>query len=321
MSDSPIRVGLVGAGSMGALHARVVAGSALTELAWVVDPDRAAGTDVAERFGSRWRTDIDLEAVDAVIVAAPTQFHHEIAIDVLEAGMPLLLEKPLANSLDDCRDIVAVARSNGAVLMCGLLERFNPAVRTAADICRESLHVATKRHSPYAQRIRTGVAGDLLIHDIDMVLRLFGGDPVGMACLFGYFEPRSLVGSEDVADATIQFSEGRIASLSVSRIAQTKVRSLVVSELDRTIDVDLLRQSITVYRDAGSSEFRDDTGYTQQTIIDIPVIRHLGEPLQLQLQHFVDLIRGDADPEAEIDGLLAPHEILHRLAQEASSDA
>lgn len=306
---------------MGALHARVVAGGPATELAWVVDPDRAAGTHVAERFGSRWMTDIDLETVDAVIVAAPTQFHHDIAVAVLHAGVPLLLEKPLANSIDDCRNIVALARSGGAVLMCGLLERFNPAVRTAADICRNPLHVATRRHSPYAERIRTGVAGDLLIHDIDMVLRLFEGEPVGMACSFGYFEPRSVVGSEDVADATIRFSEGRIASLSVSRIAQAKVRSLVVSELDRTIDVDLLRQSITVYRDAGSSEFRDDTGYTQQTIIDIPVIRHLGEPLQLQLQHFVDLIRGDADPEAEIDGLLAPHETLHRLAQEASSHA
>jgi predicted dehydrogenase len=304
---------------MGALHARVVAGGSSTELTWVVDPDSETGSEVAERFGSQWRTDFDLETVDAVIVAAPTQFHHDIAMTVLDAGLPLLVEKPLADSLDDCRSIVARARSSGSVLMCGLLERFNPAVRTAADICRDPLHVATKRHSPYAQRIRTGVAGDLLIHDVDMVLRLFEEEPMGMACSFGYFEPRSVVGSEDVADATIRFSEGRIASLSVSRIAQTKVRSLVISELDRTIDVDLLRQSITVYRDAGSSEFRDDTGYTQQTIIDIPVIRHLGEPLQLQLQHFVDLVRGNADPEAEIDGLLAPHETLHRLAQEASS--
>jgi predicted dehydrogenase len=304
---------------MGALHARVVAGSPSTELAWVVDPARTTGTGVAERFGSRWSADMDLETVDAVIVAAPTQFHHDIAMTVLDAGLPLLVEKPLADSLDDCRSMVALARSSGSVLMCGLLERFNPAVRTAADICRDPLHVETRRHSPYAQRIRTGVAGDLLIHDIDMVLRLFEGDPTGMSCSFGYFEPRSMVGSEDVADATIRFSGGRIASLSVSRIAQTKVRSLVIAELDRTIDVDLLRQSITVYRDAGSSEFRDDTGYTQQTVIDIPVIRHLGEPLQLQLQHFVDLVRGDADPEGEIDGLLAPHETLHRLAQEASS--
>lgn len=304
---------------MGALHARVVATGSDTALAWVVDPDEARGRELAGRYGSQWRPDVQFDAVDAVIVAAPTQFHHEIAISILDAGLPLLLEKPLGDSIDECREIVELARSNGGVLMCGLLERFNPAVRTAADIARDPLHVTTRRHSPYAERIRTGVAGDLLIHDIDMVLRLFGSEPETYACTFGYFESRSVTGSEDVADATLGLSGGRIASLSVSRIAQTKVRSLVVSELGRSIEVDLLRQSITVYRDAGSSDFHEDAGYTQQTIIDIPVIRHLGEPLQLQLEHFCDLIRGDADPTVEIDSLLPPHEVLHRLATTAAT--
>jgi predicted dehydrogenase len=318
MPDRPLRVGLVGAGSMGALHARVVAANRATELAWVVDPDETRGRELASRFGTDWRPTLELEIVDAVIVAAPTQFHHEIAQSVVSGGVPLLLEKPLANTLTECREIVELARSKEVVLMCGLLERFNPAVRTAAEIAREPLHATTRRHSPYAERIRTGVAGDLLIHDIDMVLRLFGSQPETYACSFGFFEPRSATGSEDVADATLGLPGGRIASMSVSRIAQTKVRSLVVSELGRTIEVDLLRQSITVYRDAGSSEFHEDAGYTQQTIIDIPVIRHLGEPLQLQLDHFCDLIRGAADPRLEIDSLMAPHEVLHRLSAGAA---
>ena len=317
MADCPLRVGLVGAGSMGALHARVVATNQTTELAWIVDPDESRGRELAARFGGQWRERLDFESTDAVIVAAPTQFHYEIALEVLGAGIPLLLEKPLAQTIDECRSIVDHARSNGAVLMCGLLERFNPAVRTAADISREPLHVTTRRHSPYAERIRTGVAGDLLIHDIDMVLRLFGSQPETYACSFGFFESRSASGSEDVADATLGLSGGRIASMSASRIAQTKVRSLVVSEVGRTIEVDLLRQSITVYRDAGSSEFHEDAGYTQQTIIDIPVIRHLGEPLQLQLDHFCDLIRGAGDRQLEIDSVTAPHEVLHRLAANA----
>ena len=319
MADRPLRLGLVGAGSMGGLHARVVASGPSTELAWVVDPDESRGRELASRFGSEWRDQLDLEAVDAVIVAAPTQFHREIALTVLGEGVPLLLEKPLANTIDECREIVDRARSSDVVLMCGLLERFNPAVRTAADICREPLHVTTRRHSPYAERIRTGVAGDLLIHDIDMVLRLVGARPETFACSFGFFEVRSAEGSEDVADATLGFPGGRIASMSVSRIAQTKVRSLVISELGRTIEVDLLRQSITVYRDAGSSDFHEDAGYTQQTIIDIPVIRHLGEPLQLQLDHFCDLVRGVADPRLEIEGVMEPHEVLDRLAVSAST--
>jgi predicted dehydrogenase len=303
---------------MGALHARVVAANPTTELAWIVDPDESRGRELASRFGTEWRPEIELGTVGAAIVAAPTQFHHEIALAVVSEGVPLLLEKPLANTIEECREIVELARSSDAVLMCGLLERFNPAVRTAADIARDPLHVTTRRHSPYAERIRTGVAGDLLIHDIDMVLRLFGAQPETYACSFGFFESRSARGSEDVADATLGLPGGRIASMSVSRIAQTKVRSLVVSELGRTIEVDLLRQSITVYRDAGSSEFSEDAGYTQQTIIDIPVIRHLGEPLQLQLQHFCDLIGGAADRQLEIDSVMAPHEVLHRLAASAA---
>ena len=119
------------------------------------------------------------------------------------------------------------------VLTCGLLERFNPAVRTAVEIARQPLHITTVRHSPYAERIRTGVASDLLIHDIDLVVRLMGEAPATLTGHYGYFEPRSTTKSEDVAEATLRFSDGQIASLSVSRIAQHKIRSLTIAELGR----------------------------------------------------------------------------------------
>ncbi len=319
MPDVPLRIGLVGGGSMGSLHARAIATNPASTLAWVAEPERERGTALANRFGSVWMEQPDLSSVDAVVVAAPTQLHHALAVCVIDAGLPLLLEKPLADGLDDSRDIVARARARGSVLMCGLLERFNPAVRTAQDISRAPLHMTTVRHSPYAERIRTGVAGDLLIHDIDMVIRLMGATPVVGAASFGFFEPRSADRSEDVADATLRFGGGEIASLSASRIAQRKVRALTITELERVIEVDLLRQDITVYRSARASEFDDDAGYTQQTIIDIPVIRHLGEPLQLQLEHFVGLVRGTVDAAAELDGLLPAHEVLDELNQVAGT--
>jgi predicted dehydrogenase len=310
MGADTVRIGLVGAGSMGALHARVVATGAGTELAWVADPDAERGAQLAARFGSRWIPSPDLATVDAVIVAAPTEHHHAVACEVIEAGIPLLLEKPLADSLELSRDLVARARACRTVLMCGLLERFNPAVRTAVDIASEPVHVATMRHSPYAERIRTGVAGDLLIHDVDIVLRLLGELPVDVVGRCGHVEPRSDAASEDVADASLRFSGGRLATLSASRVSQRKVRSLTIAELGRLIEVDLLRQDITVYRHVQTSEFDEDAGYSQQTIIDIPVLRHLGEPLALQLAHFVDLVRERADAGAELDGLLAPHEVV-----------
>ena len=311
--SAPLRIGLIGAGSMGSLHARVIATSEATDLAWVAEPDASRGEPLADRYASRWIPEPELASVDAVIVAAPTEFHHAIARQVIAAGIPMLLEKPLADNLAHASELVDLAGRRGSVLMCGLLERFNPAVRTACEIAKAPLHVSTVRHSPYAERIRTGVAGDLLIHDVDLVLRLMGSAPVALSCHFGQFEPRSAPDSEDVADAVLQFSGSQIASLSASRVAQHKVRTLTISELERVIEVDLLRQVITVYRHVRANEFDEDAGYSQQTIIDIPVMRYLGEPLQLQLQHFVALVDGREDAATEMAGILAPHVTISEL--------
>lgn len=298
---------------MGSLHARVIAGNERAELEWIVEPNRERGEQLSRRFQSKWLESPDLDSVDAVILATPTQFHFDTAHTIIERGQPLLLEKPLAESIDESRRLVDLARERQSVLACGLLERFNPAVRTAAEICRDPVHVATVRHSPYAERIRTGVAGDLLIHDVDLVVRLFGGPPTSVAGHCSVLDPRSLAASEDVGEATLRFGQNRLAALSASRISQRKVRTLTITELDRLIEVDLLRQDITVYRHVQTTEFDEDAGYSQQTIIDIPVIRHLGEPLQLQLNHFLALVSGDADRVVEIDGLLTPHEVVDQI--------
>jgi predicted dehydrogenase len=313
----PLRVGLLGAGSMGSLHARVLAGFDGTHLSWIADSDRLAGERLAERFGSQWVPEPDISTVDAVVIATPTQCHHAHAMAFVESGLPLLIEKPIADTLSHVADIVQESEQRSTVLMCGLLERFNPAIRTVSEIARQPLHVTTVRHSPYSERVRTGVASDLLIHDIDLVVRLMGAEPTSLTGHYGYFEPRSATGSEDVAETTMRFSNGEIASLSVSRIAHHKIRSLTIAELARVIEVDLLRQSITIYRHVHESRFDEDAGYRQQTIIEIPVVRYPGEPLQLQLTHFVDLIEGRADPSAERDTLMLPHRLIDQVAASA----
>lgn len=312
-----IRIGVVGVGSMGALHARVVAGNPDTDLAWVADPAMENGNRVADRFATKWIPEPDLGSVDAVIVAAPTQYHFDLAMNVIDTGLPLLLEKPLATTFEQAAAIVERASRLGRPLMCGLLERFNPAVRTAAEIADQPLRIATMRHSPYTHRIATGVASDLLIHDLDLVLRLTGEYPTSTHGHFGYFAATSAPGSEDVAEASLRFDSGRIAVLSASRTSQHKVRNVSIAERDRLIDVDLLRQSITIYRHVDSGQFDESAGYSQQTIIEIPVIRHSGEPLQLQLEHFLGLLRGDVDPEAELRSLLPPHQLLDEVTSSA----
>jgi predicted dehydrogenase len=315
---SGVRIGLIGAGAMGALHARVVATSVGAELAWVADPSEA-GYRVAERYGSRWIPEPELGSVDAVVVAAPTHLHHQVALEMIRSAVPMLLEKPLTDDYARSVEVVEAARRAGSVLMCGFVERFNPAVRTAIDIAAAPVHASTVRHSPYQERILTGVALDLLIHDVDILMRLFGAEPAAVQGMHGYVDPRSVVGREDMVEVSMRFPGGELATASVSRIAQRKVRILRIVELGRAIDVDLLRQSVTVYRHIEESIAEQDSGYRQQTIIEIPVIRHQGEPLQLQLQHFLGLIAGTVDPTAELDSLLPPHQVVARVGESAGS--
>jgi predicted dehydrogenase len=297
---------------MGSLHARVVSQHPGATLAAVIDVDVEAAQTLADRFGSTGGRDLDAATCDAVIIATPTDTHLEWARAALALERPTLVEKPLAPSLEASREIVALAAQADTPLMCGFIERWNAAVMLAMDIVKEPLYLQAVRHSPYAPRVRGGVASDLLIHDVDLTVRFFGGPPQSVQSQLGYFHPQSASHAEDVAEAQLAFSGGGIATLSASRIGQRKVRMLYVHDLDRMLEVDLLRQDVTVYRHVGN-EFEDTGAYRQQTVIDIPVIAHRREPLFTQLDHFLALARGEQDHHFERASLLAPHEVVEQV--------
>jgi predicted dehydrogenase len=309
--NSTLRVGVIGAGVMGSAHARVIHSSPKTDLAFVVDPDGARAEHVASRFEARWSTDLDsFEHCDAVVVATPTEHHLEWTMRALEAGLPVLVEKPLSNQIGEARKLVEVAASRGVPLMCGLLERYNPAFVALRQVVSDPVFVTAERSSPYSDRIRTGVASDLMIHDLDLTVLLMGRRPEALQAHFAYCHPSSDFDSEDVAQAVLTFEDGVFASLSASRFGQRKVRSFTIAELDRMIEVDLLRNDITVYRHVANDAIDDGPGYRQQTVIEIPFVPRLDEPLVTQLDRLVDLITGVQDAEAELATLLAPHELI-----------
>ncbi|MDI5938285.1 Predicted dehydrogenase [Micromonospora haikouensis] len=313
---APVRFALVGTGVMGALHARVIAQSDRARLVRVVEPREAVGREVADRYGARWTPDgSNLSGVDAVVIAAPTEFHHALAGEVLAADLPLLIEKPVCGSLDETEDIVATAEKRGVPLLCGLLERFNPAVLTALALVDNPVHLTVTRHSPYAPRIRTGVAWDLLIHDVDLAIRAFGGqEPTDVRGVLGHFHPSSLPGAEDVAEALLTFGGAALANVSASRIGQRKVRTLVVSEVDRLIEADLIRRDVTIYRHVSlDAATPDGRGYRQQSIMEVPELVSGREPLAAQLDHFLDLLAGTADADAERRSILPAHRAVGRL--------
>ncbi|MEV0647239.1 Gfo/Idh/MocA family oxidoreductase [Phytomonospora sp. NPDC050363] len=307
-----VRIALVGAGSMGSLHARVISQSDRAELAVVVDPVKQTGEKITERFGGTWAPGLDaIDGVDAVVIAAPTHLHHQLALPVLEAGKPLLVEKPVTSTFEESAELVALAEKGRIPLMCGFVERFNPAIVTVASMLEEPVHLAAVRHGPYAPRIRTGVAWDLLIHDLDACLRMAGATPSSVSGGVGRFHPSSVPGAEDVADAVVTFDNGAVATCSASRLGHRKVRTLSVTERQRVIEIDLLRRDVTIYRHVSNEQPAEiGLGYRQQTIIEIPELVTNVEPLVAQLNRFLDMLDGKVDIDEERDSILSPHRLV-----------
>jgi predicted dehydrogenase len=314
--SASLSVAVIGAGSMGGNHARVVAEEAQTTLAVIVDVDRARADKLANQMGCRAASSLDAALnADACIVAAPTEEHVAITLALLDAQVPVLVEKPLAGDFDGVRALIAAAERADVPLMCGFVERFNPAVTTAMGLVSDApLHMLALRHSPPAPRVTTSVVHDLLIHDVDLALR-FAGE-TELAGVFGVTLKPLAAEADEIADCSLRFVDGALATLSASRASQRKVRFFNLQTLTALIEVDLLRQDVTVYRHVRHEAVLErGAAYRAETIVDIPFVRHAGEPLALQLRHFVDLIEGRADVGAERKSVLAPHDVIARLLE------
>lgn len=309
------RILLIGAGTMGSLHARVIAQSAVADLATIVDPRHEVGSAVAARFGATWQPELgSLDGIDGVVVAAATEAHHDLAMQVIDAGVPMLVEKPVADGLAKTLDILDAAEAGGVPVMCGLLERFNPAVLTAKALLNSPVYVTATRHSPYAPRIRTGVSWDLLVHDVDLAIGILGSEPTSVTGSLSQFHPSSVPGAEDVAEVVLGFESGGLAQISAARIGQRKIRTLSIHELDRLVEVDLLRRDVTVYHHvSGQPANTDGRGYRQQTVIEIAELLTSQEPLAAQLDHFVGLIAGTVDADAERRSIIPSHRVVEQL--------
>jgi predicted dehydrogenase len=306
------RIALIGAGTMGSHHARVISQSSQAELAVLVDPRESVGRAVADRFGASWAPELPpLDTIDGVVIAAATEAHYPLAMQVIGEQTALLVEKPVADSLLRTEEILAAADAVDLPFMCGLLERYNPAIMTARTMIDAPFHITATRHSPYASRIRTGVAWDLLVHDVDLAVTLMGAEPVDVDARLGFFHPDSESDAEDVAETVLEFAGGALAQVSASRVGQRKIRQLSVYQADRLIELDLLRRDVTVYHHISeNSADGEGRGYKQQTVIEIPEMVTSQEPLTTQFDRFINVIDGVVDAAAERASILPSHRII-----------
>jgi len=242
---SRTKVGVIGCGHLGAIHARLLAERPDVELVGVVDTLPEARERVAAAHGCRPLAEPrDLVGLaQAAVVAAPTGLHAAVSLPLLEAGLDLLVEKPIAASVEDARAIVIAARRHGRVVAVGHVERFNPAWRMAAERAGRVLAVESARLAPFTFRsMDVGVVHDLMIHDIDLVLSL---DPGRLEDVEAH-GLRATGGHEDMVRARLTFSSGLVATLTASRIHPTLRRTLSLISTDSVIDVDFNAKTVAV---------------------------------------------------------------------------
>jgi predicted dehydrogenase len=216
----------------------------------------------------------------------------------------------VSHLLDEVESLVHDAQRLAVPLMCGFVERHNPAVATArSQLPASPEHLVALRHSPAPGRSLGSVVGDLLIHDLDLAV-LFAGEPPDSLQATG-----TVVGGVvEAVDVLLAFPSGARAALSASRRAQRKVRSWFLTGGDVDIELDLVRQDVTCFRHRDHS-LDPGLAYRAATEVEIPFVRHGGEPLDLQLRHFLGLLHGSVDPGAELASILP----AHRLAAEVDA--
>ena len=309
-----IRAAVVGAGHLGKFHARVYSEIPDVDLRYVVDIDRARARQVAGEYGAEARADYKgiLGEVDIASIATPTTTHHEIARAFLEAGVSVLVEKPMTTTVEQADDLIRLAEARpGVKLQVGHIERFNPAYRAIRDYVREPAFIECHRLSPYSFRSTdVSVVLDLMIHDLDLILDIAGTAPASVeAAGVTILSP-----STDIANARLRFDRpdgapGCIANVTASRVSPKPMRRLRVFQSDAYISMDFLEKTVHVFRKKEEGDLGGPAAEQMAAVAKMPAGAALGQLLDIrqmdiaqtdalmdEISAFVRAVRDDTAP-------------------------
>jgi len=286
-----MRVAVVGVGHLGKHHARILASLPGVELTAVVDTNQARAEEIAAANGTRalMRATSLIGKVDAVSIAVPTEQHLAVALPFLEAGTGVLVEKPMARSLEAADLIIAAAAKSGAVLAVGHTERFNPAVEVARPMLTDPRFIEVHRLGTFPERsLDIDVVFDLMIHDLDVVLSLVHSEVESIEAV----GVPVLTGRVDIANARLRFANGCIANLTASRISRDRVRKIRFFQPAAYVSIDYGAQKVEMYRLVkGEGPKPSIEGG------EIPVMNE--EPLKRELADFVDAVANRRAPHVD----------------------
>jgi predicted dehydrogenase len=331
---NPLRVAVIGTGHLGRIHARLAAGLEEMELVAVADPVEASRKSVAQETGTRAVADYRelIGDIEAAIIATPTTYHHAIGMDLLNAGVPLLIEKPIALTSSQANDLVALAREKGVTLQVGHVERFNPALAAVAADVRDPKYIEATRTSGYSFRSTDiGAVMDIMIHDIDVVLSLAKSTVVDVQAL----GISVLGGHEDMATARLKFASGCVAQISASRVSFQQRRTMQIFTSRGSASINFATNESSVVKPSDEvlrREFRadklsaDERAYWKEHVFDQLLVRTSRDTkpvnaIQEEQRDFVNAVRTGAAPRVDgaagRDAVAAAEMILERIEEHA----
>lgn len=293
---SATRVGVIGAGSLGFHHARILRGVDGAEMMGIFDssPERAA--HVSGELGVKAFPSLEafLGSVDAAVIAVPTTAHAEVALTALDAGVHLLIEKPIAASVEEADAIVAKAEANGLTVATGHVERFNGALRACEEYLEDPRFAESHRLAPFGPRgTDVAVVLDLMIHDIDLLLGLVrrpveSVDAVGVGVL---------TGNVDIANARLVFEGGAVANITASRVSMERMRKIRFFQRSGYISLDLAKGTgeFLRLRKGATMPEGDVNLLSLMSIVERIELKGDGtDALTSELQAWVAAVRGEA---------------------------
>ena len=317
MTEKELRVGVVGVGYLGSIHARIYQRMPNVNLAAVMDTNTESGSQVAQECDCRFVQNLGhlLDSVDAVSIVVPTSLHREIAEPFLERGIPVLLEKPVAHTLEDARAIVELANRSKTLLQIGHLERFNAGVvRLAAELDRPRFMEVHRLGEFVARATDVDVVTDLMIHDIDIVLSLVSSELRYISAVGA----RVITDHVDIANARLEFEDGAVANVTASRVSAKKFRRIRIFAESCYLALNFEDQQIDVARPGPRPEAGGFAPIISESIQVTP-----RPPLDAELEDFVDCVRSGRHPvvdgEAGVRALQVAHEVRQRIDESLHS--
>lgn len=278
-----VKVGIVGVGHLGAIHAKVYSKMDNVDLVGVCDCNLERALEIGKKYHTRSYADYEdlFGKVEAASIVVPTSLHYNIAKEFLNAGIHVLIEKPITKTLSEADELIEIAQKKDLIIQVGHVERFNAAVLALEQYLKKPKFIECQRLGPFHKRVEdVGVVLDLMIHDIDIVIGLIKQDVVNIEAV----GLSTMSDHEDVANVRLIFADGTIADITASRVTKDVVRKIRIFQEDSYISLDYMDQDVTIFKKTGNKILKEKVKIKKT------------QPLNEELESFIKCVTAHQKP-------------------------